>query len=397
MWGDGARGSRTLPSELYWGAGMGHRGHAWGGVPFPVAALSPHEELQVPRDLGVPLSEVGWRGMLGWSSSAWGCGSPDVTHNDRGELRTEQPEAPPVAAICRGTGGLAGRRALSPRAGGQTRCWCHEQPGAAAAMWHVPVRPQTAVSLAGRGLPLHHLAAPPTDPPKNRASERGVRGAEESCPTSEHTRLTEQRLITTGKVFGWKATTTQRPKNFPGCCYQALVRAALMPEVQHQWGAGQPSPAAQQKRHTAPARVLCRRARPAPGRRTGSAPRPCRRPGGAGRAPGHGTIPTPAEQPLVRFPQVCIAWARERAGGRPQLGGQGDTCPVPLRLQRAAPRGQGWALSRTAMHTLERREERERKGRGRGVYTFENCQPCRVMGDPNRITRQTRILPSILK
>lgn len=362
MWGDGARGSGILPSELYWGAGTGHRGHPWGGVPFPVAALSPHEELQVPRDLGVPLSEVGWRGMLGWSSSAWGCRSPDVTHNDRGELEAEQPEAPPVAATCRGTGGLAGRRALSPRAEGQTRCWCHEQPGAAAAMWHVPVRPQTVVSLAGWGLPLHHLAAPPTDPPKNRASERGVRGAEDSCPTSEHTRLTEQQLITTGKVFGWKATTTQRPKNFPGCCYQALVRAALMPEVQHQWGAGQPSPAAQQKRHTAPARVLCRRARPAPGRRTGSAPRPCRRPGSAGRAPGTGPSPLQRSSPWLGSPRYASPGPGREQGADPNWGGRGTRVPslCGCREQHHVGRG-GLSPGPQCIHW-----KGGRKGRGKG-------------------------------
>lgn len=35
--------------------------------------------------------------------------------------------------------------------------------------------------------------------------------------------------------------------------------------------------------------------------------------------------------------------------------------------------------------------------RRRAVYTWQNCQPCRVKGYPNRITRQARIFPSILK
>lgn len=31
------------------------------------------------------------------------------------------------------------------------------------------------------------------------------------------------------------------------------------------------------------------------------------------------------------------------------------------------------------------------------VYTFQNGQPCRVMGESDRVTRQARILPRILK
>lgn len=32
-----------------------------------------------------------------------------------------------------------------------------------------------------------------------------------------------------------------------------------------------------------------------------------------------------------------------------------------------------------------------------GVYTWKHRQPSSVIGDPNRITRQARILPSIFK
>lgn len=31
------------------------------------------------------------------------------------------------------------------------------------------------------------------------------------------------------------------------------------------------------------------------------------------------------------------------------------------------------------------------------VYTFQNGQPCRVMGESDRVTRQARILPRVLK
>lgn len=38
--------------------------------------------------------------------------------------------------------------------------------------------------------------------------------------------------------------------------------------------------------------------------------------------PGAQDRPAPAEQPLVKFPWVCIAWARERAmGGQTPIGG----------------------------------------------------------------------------
>lgn len=31
------------------------------------------------------------------------------------------------------------------------------------------------------------------------------------------------------------------------------------------------------------------------------------------------------------------------------------------------------------------------------VCTWQDCQPCRVKGDPDRVTRQARILPRVLK
>lgn len=40
------------------------------------------------------------------------------------------------------------------------------------------------------------------------------------------------------------------------------------------------------------------------------------------------------------------------------------------------------------------RQDTERIG---AVYTFQNGQPCRVMGQSDRVTRQARILPRILK
>lgn len=40
------------------------------------------------------------------------------------------------------------------------------------------------------------------------------------------------------------------------------------------------------------------------------------------------------------------------------------------------------------------RQDPERIG---AVYTFQNGQPCRVMGESDRVTRQARILPRILK
>lgn len=43
------------------------------------------------------------------------------------------------------------------------------------------------------------------------------------------------------------------------------------------------------------------------------------------------------------------------------------------------------------------REKGEKPWRERAVYTWQDCQPCRVKGYPNRITRQARIFPSILK
>lgn len=82
-----------------------------GWVPFPAAMFCPHLELQVSRGLGATLRTVGWWGP---SSSARGCGSPGITDNDQGELGLEQPEALPVAGICCGTPGLAGRRVPSP-------------------------------------------------------------------------------------------------------------------------------------------------------------------------------------------------------------------------------------------------------------------------------------------
>lgn len=42
-------------------------------------------------------------------------------------------------------------------------------------------------------------------------------------------------------------------------------------------------------------------------------------------------------------------------------------------------------------------EKGKKPWRERAVYTWKNCQPCRVKGYPNRITRQARIFPSILK
>lgn len=35
--------------------------------------------------------------------------------------------------------------------------------------------------------------------------------------------------------------------------------------------------------------------------------------------------------------------------------------------------------------------------RRRTVYTFQNGQPCRVMGESDRVTRQACILPRVLK
>lgn len=42
-------------------------------------------------------------------------------------------------------------------------------------------------------------------------------------------------------------------------------------------------------------------------------------------------------------------------------------------------------------------EKRKNPWRGRAVCTWQNCQPCRVKGYPNRVTRQARVFPSILK
>lgn len=96
---------------LAWGLGLLAHTTLQGRVPFPAAMFCLRLELQVSRGLGATLRTVGWWGL---SSSARGCGSPGVIDNDRGERRVEQPEAPPVAGICRGTPGLAGRRVPSP-------------------------------------------------------------------------------------------------------------------------------------------------------------------------------------------------------------------------------------------------------------------------------------------
>lgn len=41
--------------------------------------------------------------------------------------------------------------------------------------------------------------------------------------------------------------------------------------------------------------------------------------------------------------------------------------------------------------------ENEKRGQYENIYTWKHRQPSSVIGDPNRITRQARILPSIFK
>lgn len=163
-------------------------------------------------------------------------------------------------------------------------------------------------------------------------------------------------------------------------------------------GRGQPSP--QASTHS-PWAVLHCRARPGPGRqhpRTPLVPPEQAELAWPGPARGCRTVLLQWSKAWLNSPGMhCLGQGESR--DRPQVGWRGAQsrgalphgAPAAPTLTKGT--GAGNALSRTTMHTLESREERER----RGVYTFENCQPCRVMGDPNRITRQTCILPSILK
>lgn len=52
---------------------------------------------------------------------------------------------------------------------------------------------------------------------------------------------------------------------------------------------------------------------------------------------------------------------------------------------------------RSCVNFIALNQEKEKPRRERAVYTWQNCQPCRMKGYPDRITRQARVLPSILK
>lgn len=155
------------------------------------------------------------------------------------------------------------------------------------------------------------------------------------------------------------------PKNFPWLLLSAVGPGSIDGQEQH------------------------RCARSAAQRQPRCAPTPRGKASSSG-AHGAGQHPQPPKAPRCRRVPGMLAWPRVQPGlkaaGYALLGGEG-CAPLPY------PPGKRPAPGRNAYNVWKR----GRKGTGKGVYTFENCQPCRVMGDPNRITRQTCILPSILK
>lgn len=406
-------------------------GASWtppGRVPSPAAVFSPRTELQVPRGPGVTLSMVGATQQCPglresrryWERAGRARGGAARSTSSGSNLLWD-PQAGgegPIPAVPWGRPCFGGRR-------WQRRWQCPEQLRAAAAMWHAPVWPQTGEP--GRVGAAIAPTCPNLPPPKSGASERGARGSRGSCPTSEHTRLTKQRLIT-GKSFWLESGNHAAPQKLPRWLLSGVGPCGIDARGAASMGTGAESPAAQQKRHTAPARVLCRRARPAPRRQRCQHPRappaaPCppawaalALPYGTGPSCSSGAAPGYVPPGMHRLGQGESGGTDPNrgveAGDGPQLGGGGEQTagghvphPAPAaeqpRRPPAAPypaprRGdRGWETLSPGPQCI--RWKGGRKGRGRGVYTFENCQPCRVMGDPNRITRQTCILPSILK
>lgn len=191
-------------------------------------------------------------------------------------------------------------------------------------------------------------------------------------------------MLITGKVLAGKQRACSTPKAFP----QLLsgFGPCIDTEEQHQWGRGSHPQA-----HTAPdSPALQGKARPwqAAGQR-------CQHPQtslvppeqAAGLAwPGLGVqdCPAPVEQPLVKFPRYALPGPGREQGQTPigVEGGteQGGTAPWCSSC-RAAPQhpqthskgaGAGNALSRTTMHTLERREERKRSIYLRELSTMQS-------------------------
>lgn len=311
-----------------------------------------------------------------------GCGSPGLTGDDWGELGTEQPVAlqwhrPAVGA---GAGGEQGLTA----------------PAVVAEMVLEPCRaqspqPRSVVNPAGRGCDCTSCT-PSLTPQRAEPQREAQEGAEDSCATSEHTRLTKQWLIT-GKVLAGKQRAGSTPKAFP----QLLsgFGPCIDTEEQHQWGRGSHPQA-----HTAP-RQSCTAGQGQALARQHPQSSLVPPEQAAGLAWGCRTVLPQWSSPWLNSPGMhCLGQGESR--DRPQLGWRGarsrgalpqgaPAAGQPHSTHRPTPRGQG-TLS-PGPQCIHWKGGRKR----RGVYTFENCQPCRVMGDPNRITRQTCILPSILK
>lgn len=197
--------------------------------------------------------------------------------------------------------------------------------------------------------------------------------------------------------------STQHPKTFP----QLLsgFGPCIDTEEQHQWGRG--SHPRRASTHTPDSPAVQGKARPwqEGGQRCQHPQTPLvplgrqRWPGLAWPGPGMQDCPAPVERALVKFPEYALPGPGREQGQTP-AGVAGDTdlgtLPHLLQLQgstHADPGDRGQEVLSPGPQCIHWKGGRK----GRGVYTFENCQPCRVMGDPNRITRQTCILPSILK
>lgn len=176
--------SGGLPSGLRWGcfSCITPQGRGIAGTPRGrTALLCPHSEPRVPGGAGVTLSMVGWRGHPG----AAGVQALLIT-TDWGELGTEQPEAPPAAATCRGTPGLAGKRVPCALCHGAdpTLVAAGGRGGGIAVNSSEQPQPRGTVQCGcepwciwqGGSCHCTPLAAPPNlTPAKNRASERGVK------------------------------------------------------------------------------------------------------------------------------------------------------------------------------------------------------------------------------